>query len=1387
MIVRRMALLPVSAAARVVMTSLWYAYVPWHVARDLLRDPAADPIGREQRFDAVALFADVSGFTAISEALAVTGKRGAEELTAILNSYFAPMIELIVSYGGIVGKFGGDAMTVLFPYTRRTRRTVVRRALQCALDMQAAMGRYAAIPTSVGAFGLAMKAGLAEGSALCTTVGDPAIRLEYLIAGDLLDLCADAEHHATKGEVVAHLPLLMGAGPVEVIEERGHGDIHDPHERFACIARLGHRARPLDRRANTPPKRSGAPSLQHPPVTPVEFASAAADAVARYLHPSIADRLRAGVSGFLNEHRKVTVLFVSFSGFDYDHDPQVTQKLQAYLGEVIRVVQRYDGYVNKIDMGDKGSKYIVLFGAPLAHEDDEARGVRCALELQELPAPARIGVNTGVVFCGQVGSELRQEYTVMGDPVNLAARLMQAAQPGQVLVSGFTHRYAAAGFDWEALPPIRVKGKSEPIEVFTAVAVSVPHVQALRAPSSALPLVGRVRELAAAVGAIEVVRGGRGRILSIVAEAGMGKSRLAAAIVTEGAARELAVYGGACQAYGAQTSYLVWHDVWRGLFGVDPAWSPEAGARHVVDQLAALDARLAARAPLLAPALNLPIADNALTRSLDPQLRAELLRALLLDYLRRRVSAPCLIVLEDCHWIDPLSRDLLEFLGRNLADLPLLLLVIARPPDRDGGPLDWAARLAWFEELRLDELDETEAAELTRRKLRQIWGAGASAPAALVDLVAERAQGNPFYIEEIVNYLRDRAVDPQDAAALQRLELPDSLHSLVLSRIDQLAEAEKTTIKVASVIGRVFRANWLWGSYPPVGAPDEVRRHLQNLSRLDLTPLDRPEPEEEYLFKHITTQEVAYESLAYATRTLLHEKVGGFIEEHYPAEVDSYLDVLAYHYGRGADAAKQRIYFRRAGDAARQEYANEAAIDYYERLIPLLEGAERSEALVALGEIRQLTGAWGAAEELYRSALELADPAEMPRAYARAEMALGGLLASTQSFDEALRRLEAARAILAAHDDREGLGLALERAGLVYFEQGNYDRALEYAEQRLALARALGDPEGVSAALDNLGIVFFMRGDAEGALANLEQALSLAREAGLRRREIIAGNDLAGVCWGIGDYRSAMEHLQQALAVATEIGYLQQIGFMLGNAGLLYTDFGDYAPALRCFTRALQIAADLGDWPAIAAALGNLAFCLDGQGRADAADAVYERAIALGRSLGTPDFLAGDLYHRADLCARRGQYAAARDYNAEALAVAAEVERRDIQLQAAALDIYLQHVAGERDTLDAAAALAALAAEWQAPEEQAALHYAAWQIDPADEAARNTALAAYAALAAENPNSEYRRRHAALGGAELPPPPPLPELPQAAAHTAAGLDELLARIDVLRGGMGRSV
>ena len=280
-------------------------------------------------------------------------------------------------------------------------------------------------------------------------------------------------------------------------------------------------------------------------------------------------------------------------------------------------------------------------------------------------------------------------------------------------------------------------------------------------------------------------------------------------------------------------------------------------------------------------------------------------------------------------------------------------------------------------------------------------GAGAQPPVALVELVTRRSQGNPFYIEELLNFISSQGVNLQDEASLKRLQLPESLHSLILSRIDAVGEAPRRTLKVASVLGRVFRAPMLPGVYSELGDFDAVKAHLETLATQDLVNLDQ-EAEQTYLFKHVVTQEVAYESMPFAFRSMLHERVGGLHRERpRPTAIERHLDLLAHHYWHSENLAKKREYLGRAGDAAQAAYANAAAIDYFERLAPLVEQGERVDVLLKLGKVLELVGNWRRAEDVETQALALAEDLGDGRWRASCQTALAEVARKQGRFDEA--------------------------------------------------------------------------------------------------------------------------------------------------------------------------------------------------------------------------------------------------------------------------------------------------------------------------------------------------------------------------------------------------
>jgi class 3 adenylate cyclase/tetratricopeptide (TPR) repeat protein len=1102
-----------------------------------------------------------------------------------------------------------------------------------------------------------------------------------------------------------------------------------------------------------------------------------------FVHPSITQRLQAGQLRFINEHRKVAILFAGFSGFDYDNDPAVTEKLQHYLSQVIQIVERYDGYLNKVDMGDKGSKCLILFGAPIAHENDVERALRCALELRAIPeTPLRIGVSAGFVFAGQVGSALRQEYTVMGDAVNLAARLMQAAHPGQVLVQESVTQSGRGVFLWEGSASLQVKGKSDPVVVNTLLGTARRGGLSLQEPQYTLPMVGRQKELQTVRTGLNRVLLGQGQILSIIAEAGMGKSRLVAEVIRLANERNLASFGGECLSHGANASYLVWQPLLRGFFGIDASQPLQASISHLEQELAAINPDLLPRLPLLGLALNLPIPDNDLTHALSARLRKESLEGLIVECIRRRAEqTPLLLVFEDCHWIDPLSNDCLEIVARNIADLPVLIVAAFRPPESERSALH-ITRFGHYTEIHLSEFTMEEAERLISLKLARFTGGLGSVSVELVERIMARAQGNPFYIDEMINLVHDRGIDLTNLDALHSLELPDSLHSLIISRIDRLNEATKTTLKVASVIGRTFQAGWLWMIYPSLGAPAKVLAQLQQLSRLDITPQDKPEPELEYIFKHIVTREVAYESISVATRRSLHQEAGQFIETQYADSLDRYIDLLAYHFGLSDDRQKQRRYFRKAGDAARAAYANQAAVDYYQRLIPLLEDLDQVDVLLSLGEVWRLTGRWNEAESLFRAALEITQRFSAPGLQARCHRALGGMLLSKGAYELALDQLLRAQRMFREITHPQGYHETLLEIGVIYWSQGDFPKALGYFRQCEQLASELGDQRGVYRAIGNQGLVYKAQGDYERALQCYQQCLTITRQIGDRQNFAKISGNIGNVYLEQGHYAQALAYFIQNLQVAQEIGDRQGTSVSVGNIGNVYDKQGYYQEALMCYLKDQQISLELGDRKGAGFAAWNLGLAYASLNESLHARKFLEGAIQLGRSLDTRYELCDYLGSLAALYTHIHEFAAAKTLTEEALSLAQELEHENtfhLQVLRTRLALY----SGEIDLSQGIASLEQLETSYrdgrQDENEQAIVHYEIWRLDRSLESHRRAAADLYRKLYLQTPDIQSRQRFEELTGDRLGETPALPELPDIVTRNAPDPDVLLAQLHAM--------
>jgi class 3 adenylate cyclase/tetratricopeptide (TPR) repeat protein len=1131
-----------------------------------------------------ALFADISGFTALTESLRerLGARLGAEALNTQLGAVYSALITEVEKYGGSVIGFAGDAMMCWFDnQISSSDRDGSALAVACAFGMQAAIRAF---PT------LALKVAIATGIARRFVVGDPDVQQLDVLVGGTVARTSTAEHQAKRGEILVDEATVRVLGDSLTVTD-WRMDI-ESNERFAVVSRYADEVN--EAQIETPDSLSN-------------------DVLRSWIHRTVFERETSSQDAFLTEFRPCVALFVRFTGIDYDSDTAESE-LDGFIRQVQTITARHHGTLLDITIGDKGSYAYISFGALGTHEDDSRRAVKTALELKDSSSLSlQMGITQGLMRVGAYGSETRKTFGALGDEVNLSARLMMTAAPGEILLSNHGYKAVQQYFSFEPRPPLPMKGKAEPLPVFAVTGKSHKRAVRLQEPNYALPMVGRTQELKSIEEKLDLALSGRSQVIGIVGEAGMGKSRLVAEVIRSARRKGFVGFGGACQSDGVHTPYLVWKSIWQAFFDVDPDMPLRKQMRNVEGELEDRAPNRMDAMPLLNTLLDLNIPENEFTQNLEPKIRQSALHALVEDCLKSAAKDdPILIVIEDLHWIDALSHDLLEGLSKALANQAICFVLAYRPPKLERLQAPRLESLPEFTRVELHELKRIEAEGAIRAKLAQLYPARSSAlPIGLLDTLMARSQGNPFYLEELLNYMRDRGLDPAD---LHSIELPDSLHTLILSRIDQLSEQEKTTLRAASIVGRLFRAKWLLGYYPELGSSPQVKATLDELDALDITPLDSTEPELAYLFKHIITHEVTYESLPFATRARLHEQLARYLES-LVGDTALLLDSIAFHYGCSENQEKQREYWRKAGEAAQKNFANDAALDYYEKLLPLLKDAkEQTQIHMQRGQVFELMGKWDIAEAEYRAAMELSK--EDAASKASAQFALGKLNRLRGDYEPALDWLARAKQARKTLEDTTGLAQVLIETGMVLWCKAEYAQVREPLNEGLALARAAGDKQSTAQALNNLGNVVSDQGDDAAARALYEESLALRREMGDKRGIAASLNNLGNVVADQGDNAAARALYEESLALKREMGDKWGIAGSLSNLGNMALAQGDYPQARMLYEESLALGREMGDKGGTAMSLYNLGNVAFAQGDYSMARALQAECLALAHEIG---------------------------------------------------------------------------------------------------------------------------------------------------------------------------
>jgi class 3 adenylate cyclase/tetratricopeptide (TPR) repeat protein len=1025
-----------------------------------------------------------------------------------------------------------------------------------------------------------------------------------------------------------------------------------------------------------------------------------------FIPGQLVDKILTASKQIEGERRTVTVLFsdvVGFTAISEKLDPEAVYNIiDESVAAFHEAIFAHEGTLDKF-MGDG---VMALFGAPVMHEDDPARAVRCALDMQTalkqindnlvaqygITLQMRIGLNLGTVVVGDIGADLKMNYTALGDTVNVASRLQSVAEPGTILASRAVYEQTRALFDFSELGSIRVKGRVEPVEIYQVLGVKRDPGRARGIPGLIAPMVGREKELARLKRVIEsLVTEQRGGVVLITGEAGLGKSRLVSEakqwLAQSSELNALGVLEGACFAYG-QSAYDVFMQLFNNLLHVQPDDAAETRRNKLAARVRTLfpDIRTQYQVlPYLENLMGFPPVERELAdriRHLEPsQLRQQTflaVRDLLIQEARLR---PLILILEDLHWLDKPSLDLLLFLFNSVEEAPLLFVCVSRPTDNQATiqiqRIGSATLDGRFDVFALEPLSLTQSAALLDALLTI-----SDLPDALRQLISQRAEGNPFFLEEILRTLIDRNMirrrqerwEMTPGADISTFQVPRTLEGLIMTRVDNLPETTRHAVQCAAVIGRDFPDSILLR----ISETNPVRHEndLQELIDHELVAQTLRVPERQFAFRHILTQQTIYNSILLRRREQLHHKIAVAIEELYPTRLEEQAERLAFHYSESKDAVKALPHVVRSAERAAGRFANEEALSYYRTALDMATRTNapletRVRILVGLGDSQAHVGDFDGAATNLSAAWELVRQLKPDDKQARqaSEVArrLGRVFERRGKYDDAMRWLESAlreinRNLSSAHAV-ERVRIYLE-IGWVHYRRGNLDEAEHWRLRALEISEGLDYYAEMGSAYNGLAALANLRGDWQRAIEYAQRGLEVREMIGDVEGMSRSHSNLGAIMLNVGEWDRALPHLEKSLELKRRIGDAKSLALAYINLGLYYLYKSDLAPAQEYLTSARKHAEKIRDPNAICLALNSLAQVEAAKGELDAAQMLLNESIKLAVNSGVRDWHAEGQSILAEVELRRGEIDAARIAGERALTLAQESGYRQTEANA---------------------------------------------------------------------------------------------------------------------------
>jgi adenylate cyclase len=875
-----------------------------------------------------------------------------------------------------------------------------------------------------------------------------------------------------------------------------------------------------------------------------------------YVPEAVAYRISEGKGSLPSERSEATIIFIDIKGFtklaDQLDPEKATEIINNIFAPIVGIIDKYGGSINKF----LGDGLMAIFGTPFSHEDDPERAARASLEIMKSieengkinignrakSLKARIGINTGLCISGEIGSEARKEFTVIGDTVNLASRLQVNAIPGKTLVGEKTFQRIKGNFIISSPRKLKIKGKKDLVSVYTLKSEKKKISFLEQKKNSHSPFMGRQKELKVLKEALKSSYQSKGQVIEISGELGIGKSRLILELTKKSLAKEFNILSSNCSSWEESKPYAPLREIFTKIFEIKYDDNLKEIEKKMENKIKEIDPSLLFASSYFSRLLSSKIKsfEEIMEQSKEESnLFIRVVKKLLFSFSSQR---PLLVIIEDVQWIDDASAEFLIQSSKEVKEYPILLIYSFRKS------LKKKESIAGAKRIRLVPLKNTESDKLIRFIIKEN-----SIYKLMKDKIITTANGNPLFIEEIVRGIEERRLSADKdrlgnyPESFTDFQIPDTVQSIARARIDVLPVGLKEILYQASVLGKYIEMNLLQKiTNLKFKVLWETLKKLEKdefIEKVEAGP--QTQTQQYYAFTHSLVQEIAYNSLLFKTRRNLHAKIGSVMEEMYLSKIDAKVEELAYHFKNSNDKVKAVFYLNKAGDKAQSLYAFSNAINYYLDNIKILESTElEGKQLVQLSETYNKL--------------------------AFSQSILGARKEAKENLNKALECCRKTK-------DKDNESLIIISMGNLYGDTGQWDKAIEYLQNSLLITKKLNNLKRKARIIKGIGLACLFKGDTSTGYSYLKESINICKEIKALDVYAMALNNIGIYYDMLGKWEKAIEAYKESLSIAKKNNNIIIISNIMNNIGFAYSSLGESKQAIYYLKESVKIADKIGD------------------------------------------------------------------------------------------------------------------------------------------------------------------------------------------------------------------